>query len=399
MLYYENYDLLTVVTPINVDQFHHLLVESNFDTRKTAKLVAGFTRGFAIGYQGDRNIRLTAPNLKLTVGSPTELWNKVMKEVKLKRFAGPFRSPPFQYFIQSPIGLVDKDGGSATRLIFHLSYPRLARDKKQRSVNANTPESLTSVNYPDFDQAVRLCMLAGIGCHISKSDLKSAFRNLGIRLEDFMLLVMKAVSPLDGHTYYFVDKCLPFGAAISCALFQEFSDALAHIVRFKNHNKDLINYLDDYFFAEYLKELCNQQVQTFLDICNQISFPVSPEKTVWGTTQLVFLGILIDTVRQLVFVPADKVDKARNLISELLQQKRTTVKMIQRLAGLLNFFGRCLIPARVFTRRLYALTANIAGQTALPRENLTRGQGRSTHVAVIFKGPDHLLPPFRRLSD
>ena len=58
-------------------------------------------------------------------GQETEiiLWNKVMKEVKEKRFAGPFKEIPFEHFIQSPIGLVPKDGGKYYRLIFHLSYP------------------------------------------------------------------------------------------------------------------------------------------------------------------------------------------------------------------------------------------------------------------------------------
>ena len=52
---------------------------------------------------------LTAPNLKFRVGNPTILWNKVMKEVGLGRYAGPFKQIPFNNYIQSPIGLVEKD--------------------------------------------------------------------------------------------------------------------------------------------------------------------------------------------------------------------------------------------------------------------------------------------------
>ena len=33
-----------------------------------------------------------------------------MKEVKAKRFAGPFKNIPFENYIQSPIGLVPKSG-------------------------------------------------------------------------------------------------------------------------------------------------------------------------------------------------------------------------------------------------------------------------------------------------
>ena len=46
-----------------------------------------------------------------------------MKEVQLKRFAGPYTKPhlPLENVVQSPLGLVPK-AGNKTRLIFHLSY-------------------------------------------------------------------------------------------------------------------------------------------------------------------------------------------------------------------------------------------------------------------------------------
>ena len=84
-----------------------------------------FTDGFSIGYQCTRPVKQLSPNLKLRIGNEIVLWNKVMKEVKLKRYAGPFEKLPFDDdYIQSPIGLVPKDGGKKCHLIFHLSYPR-----------------------------------------------------------------------------------------------------------------------------------------------------------------------------------------------------------------------------------------------------------------------------------
>ena len=41
---------------------------------------------------------------------------------------------------------------------------------------------------------------------------------------------MKARHPRTKVVKYFVDKCLPFGAAISCAIFQALSNAIAHLV-------------------------------------------------------------------------------------------------------------------------------------------------------------------------
>ena len=221
---------------------------------------------------------MLSPSLKLNVGSEVILWNKVMKEVGKKRFAGPFSEIPFKNFIQSPIGLVPKDNGKDVCFIFHLSYPRQPKGSVPLSLNANTPAEDCSVQYCDFDMAVRLCMAEGKSCKMAKSDMSLAFRNLGIRKTHWKYLILKAVNPKDGKTYYFIDKCLPFGAAISCSHFQRFSNAVLHIVEFKS-KKPNVNYLDDYLFIALLAWMCDLQIRTFLSVCEQINFPFSLEKT------------------------------------------------------------------------------------------------------------------------
>ena len=191
------------------------------------------------------------------------------------------------------------------------------------------------------------------------SDMKSALRNLRIRMSDWKYLVMKAESPVDGKLYYFVDKCLPFGASISCSHFQRFSNAVKHIVQWMT-KKNLVNYMDDFFFVALLTLLCNSQVRQFLDICESIRFPVSLEKTFWGSSKLVFLGLMIDTINQIVCVPVDKVDRVVKLINSVLtnRSRKVTLNQLQKICGFLNFLGRCVIPGRAFTRRLYAYTVN-----------------------------------------
>ena len=202
ILYYENFDLEEMVTPVNYKQLDQLLVETGYPDEKRVKLVNGFKNGFDLGYRGNPDIQLKSRNLKFTVGNPTELWNKVMKEVKEKRYAGPFREIPFKIYIQSPIGLVPKDGGKKTRLIFHLSHPR----GEGLSVNENTPEELSRVKYPDFDEAVRLCIKCiekKGNCVLGKSDMTSAFRHLCIAKKWWKYLVMKAKSPIDNQNLLF----------------------------------------------------------------------------------------------------------------------------------------------------------------------------------------------------
>ena len=61
------------------------------------------------------------------MGSECILWNKVMKEVKLNRYVGPFKDIPYDNFIQSPIGLVPKDNGKDVQLIL----PKTAKKWKK----------------------------------------------------------------------------------------------------------------------------------------------------------------------------------------------------------------------------------------------------------------------------
>ena len=108
----ENLDLDNIVTPVKVKKFVKLLRQSNYDEEEVLFLEDGFTRGFDIGYEGPYVRQSQSKNIPLNnIGNETLLWNKIMKEVKLKRVAGPFKEVPFDNYIQSPIGLVPKTGG------------------------------------------------------------------------------------------------------------------------------------------------------------------------------------------------------------------------------------------------------------------------------------------------
>ena len=351
---FSNYDLEDIVSPVKVDKLQELLIETGYDQQKMEFLVDGFSNGFSLGYEGPEEIQLTAPNLKFVIGNKTEMWNKIMKEVEAKRYAGPFEEIPFKNYIQSPIGLVPKDGGKKTGLIFHLSFPK----NGNTSVNANTNPELCHVKYKDFDQAIKICIQEGVYVYLGKSDISHAFRNIPLKKKYWKYLIMKAESPKDGKIYYFVDKCLPFGASISCAIFQAVSDALAHIVKMKT-NKDNINYLDDFLFIALLEGYCNHQLDIFLKVCNEVNLPVAEEKTCWATQLIQFLGLLIDAKRGMICIPLDKIKRATELILHLKNKKKGELREIQRLCGYLNFLNKCIVPRRAFTRRMYSVGSHL----------------------------------------
>ena len=130
-----------------------MLSDAGYDNDKITFLHQGFTRGFDLSYEGPKQRQSRSQNIPFTVGNEIILWNKIMKEVQANRVAGPYKSIPFDNFIQSPIGLVPKVGGDGTRLIFHLSYDFKKEDLK--SVNFFTPKEKCSVQYRNLDFAVK----------------------------------------------------------------------------------------------------------------------------------------------------------------------------------------------------------------------------------------------------
>ena len=67
VLMYENFDLESVVTPVDVKHFNQLLTEAGYMKEKIQFITQGFALGFDIGYQGPKDIALEAPNLRLRV--------------------------------------------------------------------------------------------------------------------------------------------------------------------------------------------------------------------------------------------------------------------------------------------------------------------------------------------
>ena len=79
------------------------------------------------------------------------------------------------------------------------------------------------------------------------------------------------------------------------------------------------------------------------------------EKTFWGTTRIEFLGLLIDTILQIICIPVEKILKGHQLITNALHRKRNiTLENLQKITGFLNFLGKAVVPGRAFTRRLYS---------------------------------------------
>ena len=221
------------------------------------------------------------------------------------------------------------------RLIFHLSYD-FGPKEHQRSVNYFMPNKLCSVSYRDLDHVTLNCLHlleeTGSGViYFAKTDICSAFRLVPFKIGQFWLLIIKAEDPeQDGVFKYFADKCLPFGASISCALFQKVSDALCWIMEYRIcKRRRITNYLNDFLFLAACRAICNYRVAAFLEICQEINCLVAQDKTVWASIRIIFLGILLDGEQAILVIPKNKRVKALHAVSWICGKKKVTIKQVQ----------------------------------------------------------------------
>ena len=117
--------------------------------------------------------------------------------------------------------------------------------------------------------------------------------------EVWMCLVMMAINPADNVKYYFCDKCLPFGSSVSCSHFQHFSNCIAYLVQIQKEEQQLSGWL----FVCCLDQSSVWWTKwTYFNLCKAVNFPV--------TIEIVFLGMILNTITQTILIPKDKTEKA-----------------------------------------------------------------------------------------
>ena len=87
--------------------------------------------------------------------------------------------------------------------------------------------------------------------------------------------------------------------------------------------------------------------------------PLAADKSVGPVTKLVYLGLEIDSIRQCVSIPPEKLLAIRQKVYEALEASKLTLKELQSLIGSLSFVCRAVTPGRPFLRRLIDLTCGV----------------------------------------
>ena len=201
---------------------------------------------------------------------------------------------------------------------------------------------------------------------------------------------------------FLFDKCLPFGTAISCTIFQQLSNVLTYITKFKLKNLvpqfNISNNLDDFLKIAISRADCNLMLTMFHAFCEELGVPLAKEKTVWTSLLTVFLGILLDGQNYLLALPDEKIAKAKMWLEVTVDHEKIKVKDVQKLTGLLNFLNKAIVLRRAFTHVCQDQWENQKFATTPSHLFRQRIQGWLSNLVEITKRREfgsNILPLFR----
>jgi len=121
---------------------------------------------------------IESQNLTTAMLDEAAMSQKLESDLALGRVEVAVRRDPF---ISSPLGFVTKASGGFRR-IHHLSHPYA------QSVNANIDKAVGHLVYMTVREILDLVIIAGRGSVIMKRDMRDAFRNIPVALENRWLL-------------------------------------------------------------------------------------------------------------------------------------------------------------------------------------------------------------------
>ena len=230
--------------------------------------------------------------------------------------------------------------------IFIVYHPvtlkaRLVHDL--RAVNARLVAA--SAHVPRVTEA-----LAGLS-YAAKLDLAQAFRHVAVDDRDKRVLGFQ----VDGAIFRW--NALPFGAGQSPAFF---ASALAECLRKLPPSVRVVVYVDDILVIAESKE---QLDASFLSLCKTLrggGWTVALDKSYpYAHSRIPFLGLLVHLApgEQHVLVSKAKATRLRELCTKALSQVVVSLRDVQRITGLLAFFGLAAPEARLARKGLDAAAA------------------------------------------
>ena len=226
---------------------------------------------------------------------------------------------------------------------------------------------------------------------MSKTDVQSAFRIIPVHPLDWELLGMQ------WKGLYFFDMVLPFGLRSAPYLFNLLSEGMEWIIHSKLNIPGVLHILDDFFIAlAPPRSLCSTALCELLTLFTALGIPLAPGKTFRPSTELEFMGILLDSQKMEARLPDDKLSRLHTLIASWQSKSACCLHDLQSLIGSPHFACKLVAPGRPFLRRMIALTHGLSNPTSVIQ--LSKEFRKDLDMWSLFlgscNGVNLFLPPF-----
>ena len=292
-------------------------------------LINGFSNGFDIGVTDPPKECYECKNLQSALRDPEFVATAIQTELTQGYMIGPFTDPPFDNYRVSPLGVATGKYSGKKRLILDLSSPH--EEHYVQSVNSYIDKTDYSLQYVTIDHAIDIIVKLGRGALLTKVDVKDAFRILPVKPEQWPYLCVK----WDNKFYCYVR--LPFGGRSSPKIFTSLSEAI-HWIATKNYGiQYLLFLLDDFLVIESKEADGFYTRRKLLSIFEKLGVPLNNKKTAGPSSELEYLGIVLDTEKMEARLPQAKLDRIREFLHVFSKLERCTKRDLLCLLGHLNF--------------------------------------------------------------
>ena len=339
--------LSTIVTPLQPDAWASELQQLP-DRRLVQYLLNGIKFGFRIGFnRQSTQLTSASSNMQSALLNPAPVQDFLQKETQAARVLGPFRPHQLANLHLSRFGVIPKRSQPGKwRLILDLSSP------DNHSVNDGIAQDMCSLSYSSVDQAATIMAQLGRDAQLAKIDIAHAYRNVPVHPSDRHLLGMQ----WDNLVY--IDTVLPFGLRSAPKIFSALADTTEWIFR-NNNVTHVLHYLDDFFTAGATNTSeCQHNLSTIIRLCAKLGFPLATDKIEGPSSQLIFLGILLDSHKMEMRLPEQKLNDLTNTVTTWLNRTVSSKRDLLSLIGLLAYATKVVPEGRPFLRRMINLASS-----------------------------------------
>ena len=235
------------------------------------------------------------------------------------------------------------------------------------------------------------------GCFLTKLDDASGYDNVLMSEASRTLLGFQ----WGGH--YFTCNTLPFGWKNSAYVYHTIN--LQAISYLRNHSIACLLYIDDRLIEAYNGEVSDSlnnaidrsriAIHIAVQLFVKLGYFLNLSKSMFEPTQnVVFLGMIIDTVQRSFFITQKRKLKFINLRKTILQSNSVTLTTIQKFTGL------CIsMVVAIPAAKLYTSVCNRAIANAVHTSNVIKVEGELREEIAYWRFLDTWDKPFTWISE